>query len=45
MLIAKKIETMASSDWHVCLMGGLGAAIFDLTMNQAKLIQMLSTMV
>jgi len=45
MLMTKKIETMAGSDWHVWLSGGFGAALFDLAINNGKLLQMLSAVV
>jgi hypothetical protein len=41
----KRDKTMGSSDWYVWVVGGFGAFVFDVTMNHAKVFQMLTGLV
>jgi hypothetical protein len=45
MLTAKKNEMTVVSDWHIWLVGGCGAALFDIAINNGKLLQMLTIFV
>jgi hypothetical protein len=38
----RRHDTMGSSDWYVWVVGGFGAFVFDVTMNNARVFQMLA---
>ena len=42
LLLSYKGENMGASDWYVWVVGAFGAFVFDVTMNNARIFQMLA---
>jgi hypothetical protein len=40
LLLPHEAQAMGSSDWYVWVVGGFGAFVFDVTMNNARVFQM-----